>query len=67
MCLAGLINALEISKKDIGTIKLVLNGAGAAGIACIKLMTNYGVKKENVIVCDTKGVIYKGRQAGMNE
>ena len=67
MCLAGLINALEISKKDISTIKLVLNGAGAAGIACIKLMTNYGVKKENVIVCDTKGVIYKGRQAGMNE
>ena len=48
-------------------IKLVLNGAGAAGIACIRLMTNYGVKKENVIVCDTKGVIFKGRTAGMNE
>jgi len=45
---------------------LVLNGAGAAGIACIKLMTTYGIAKENVIVCDTKGVIYKGRTAGMN-
>ena len=44
----------------------MLNGAGAAGIACIKLMTNYGIKKENVKVCDTRGVIYKGRTAGMN-
>jgi len=43
-----------------------LNGAGAAGISCIKLMTNYGVKKENVIMCDTQGVIYKGRTVGMN-
>ena len=47
-------------------VKLVLNGAGAAGIACIKLMTSYGVQKQNVIVCDTKGVIYMGRQEGMN-
>ena len=61
-----MINALEIAQKDIGDIKLVLNGAGAAGIACIRLMTNYGVKKENVLVCDTKGVIYKGRTEGMN-
>ena len=44
----------------------MLNGAGAAGIACIRLMTTYGVKKENVIVCDTRGTIYKGRTAGMN-
>ena len=43
-----------------------MNGAGAAGIACVRLMTNYGVKKENVIVCDTRGVIYKGRTAGMS-
>ena len=43
-----------------------MNGAGAAGIACIKLMTNSGIKKENVKVCDTRGVIYKGRTAGMN-
>ncbi len=67
VCLAGLINALHISKKDINRIKLVLNGAGSAGIACIRLMTNYGVKKENVIVCDTRGVIFQGRTEGMNE
>lgn len=67
VCLAGLINALKIANKDITQVKLVLNGAGAAGIACIRLMTNYGVKKENVIVCDTRGVVYKGRTAGMNE
>ena len=66
VCLAGLINALQISGKSVDTVKLVLNGAGAAGIACIKLMTTYGIKKENVIVCDTRGVIYKGRTAGMN-
>ena len=66
VCLAGLINAASIAGKDIATLKLVLNGAGAAGIACIRLMTTYGVKKENVIVCDTRGVVYKGRTAGMN-
>ena len=43
-----------------------MNGAGAAGIACLKLMVSYGVKKENIKVCDTRGVIYKGRTAGMN-
>ena len=58
MCLAGLINALQISGKNIETVKVVLNGAGAAGIACVKLMTSYGIKKENVIACDTRGVIY---------
>jgi len=66
VCLAGLINAVEIAGKDITTIKLVLNGAGAAGIACIRLMTTYGVRKENVLVCDTRGVVYKGREEGMN-
>ena len=58
VCLAGLINAVEIAGKDIANIKVVLNGAGAAGIACLKLMTTYGVQKENVIVCDTKGVVF---------
>lgn len=43
-----------------------MNGAGAAGIACIRLMTTYGIRKENVLVCDTRGVVYKGRTAGMN-
>ena len=58
VCLAGLINAVEIARKDIAAIKVVLNGAGAAGIACLKLMTTYGVQKQNVIVCDTKGVVF---------
>lgn len=67
MCLAGLINAVKISEKDIAKVKVVLNGAGAAGIACVKLMNNYGVPKENIIACDTRGVIYKGRKEGMNK
>jgi len=67
VCLAGLINAVKISGKDIKNIKVVLNGAGAAGIACVKLMNNYGVPKSNIIACDTRGVIYKGRTAGMNK
>ena len=66
VCLAGLINALEISKKNIHDIKVVVNGAGAAGIACMKLIQNYGAKKENCYVCDTNGVIFKGRKEGMN-
>ena len=66
VCLAGLINAVQIAGKDMTTVKVVLNGAGAAGIACIKLMHNYGVRKENIIVCDTKGVVYAGRTEGMN-
>jgi malate dehydrogenase (oxaloacetate-decarboxylating)(NADP+) len=64
--LAGLINALHISNKKVDEVRIVLNGAGAAGIACLKLMVRYGVKKENVYACDTKGVIYKGRTEGMN-
>ena len=67
ICLAGLINALSISGKSIDNIKIVCNGAGAAGIACSKLMISYGAKIENIYVCDTKGVIYPGRKRGMNE
>ena len=67
VCLAGLINAIEITKRDFATTKVVLNGAGAAGIACMKLMVEYGIKKENVFICDTRGIVYKGRGAGMNE
>ena len=65
VCLAGLINALHITGRKIENTKLVLNGAGSAGIACIKLMHSKGLKKENITVCDTRGVIYKGRAAGM--
>jgi malate dehydrogenase (oxaloacetate-decarboxylating)(NADP+) len=64
---AGLINALELTERDIKTFKLVVNGAGAAGIACLELLTAMGMPKKNVIFCDTKGVIYQGRTAGMNQ
>lgn len=66
VCLAGLINALEISGKDITKLRIVCNGAGAAGIACMKLIQVYGAVPENCFTCDTKGVIYPGRKAGMN-
>ena len=61
VCLAGLINALHLTGRKIEETKIVLNGAGAAGIACLRLMHTYGVRKENIMACDTQGVIYKGR------
>jgi len=67
ICAAGLINALYISGKKIEDVKIVLNGAGAAGIACIELLKSMGARHENCIVCDTKGVIYQGRTEGMNQ
>ena len=63
---AALLNALEIVGKDISKVKVVYNGAGAAGIACAGLYLNLGVRRENIMMCDTKGVIYKGRKEGMN-
>ncbi|MDY0291684.1 MAG: NADP-dependent malic enzyme [Desulfuromonadaceae bacterium] len=63
---AGLINALEIIGKDISKIRIVVNGAGAAGIACANMAITLGAKKENMILCDSKGVIFKGRTEGMN-
>ena len=63
---AALLNALEISGKKIDEVKVVINGAGAAGIACGRFYISLGIKKENIIMCDSKGVIYKGRTAGMN-
>ena len=64
---AGLINALDLTGRDIATTKLVCNGAGAAGIACIELIKRMGMRPENVTLCDTKGVVYKGRTEGMNQ
>jgi malate dehydrogenase (oxaloacetate-decarboxylating) len=61
---AGLINALKLADKKIEDIRVVANGAGAAGVAIIKLLLHMGVK--DVILCDTKGIIYKGRPEGMN-
>ena len=63
---AGLLNALEINGKKIEDIKIVINGAGAAGIACGEFYIGLGAKRENVTMCDSRGVIYKGRGAGMN-
>ncbi|MDO5091049.1 MAG: NADP-dependent malic enzyme [Cardiobacteriaceae bacterium] len=58
---AALINALRLQEKDIATVKVVASGAGAAGMACLDMFVNLGVKKENIIVCDSKGPIYQGR------
>ena len=63
--MAGLINALKIVDKELADIKVVLNGAGAAGIAIVKLLHAYGVN--NMIMCDSKGAIYSGRNFGMND
>ena len=67
ICAAGLINALELSGKKIGDVRIVLNGAGAAGIACLELLKSMGARHDNCIMCDTKGVIYQGRTEGMNQ
>ncbi len=63
---AALLNALEVAGKDIATARIVVNGAGAAAIACSKLYLKLGAKLENIIMCDSKGVIYKGRPIDMN-
>ncbi|GJQ21044.1 MAG: bifunctional malic enzyme oxidoreductase/phosphotransacetylase [Bacteroidia bacterium] len=63
---AALLNALEIQRKKIGDVKVVFSGAGAAGIACARHYERLGVKRENMILVDTKGVVYRGRTAGMN-
>ena len=64
---AGLINACDITGRNIKDITMVVNGAGAAGIACAELFTTMGVPRENIILCDTKGVVYRGRTDGMNQ
>lgn len=67
IALAGLINALHLTGRDIKTTKLVCNGAGSAAIACVELIKTLGMPADNIILCDTKGVIYQGREAGMNQ
>jgi malate dehydrogenase (oxaloacetate-decarboxylating)(NADP+) len=64
---AGLINAVQLTGRELSDVKVVCNGAGSAGIACVELMKAVGVRHENVILCDTLGVIYRGRQKGMNQ
>ena len=64
---AGLMNALQLTGRDMKDVKLVCNGAGAAGIASLELLKATGFRPENLILCDTKGVIYQGRSEGMNQ
>lgn len=67
IAVAGLINALHLTGRDLKTTKLVCNGAGAAAIACIELIKSMGFKPDNITLCDTKGVIHHGREEGMNQ
>ena len=64
---AGLINALHLTGREYTDAKLVVNGAGASAIACVELIKRIGVPNENVIMCDSRGVIYRGREEGMNQ
>ncbi|MFT4130126.1 NADP-dependent malic enzyme [Labrys sp. (in: a-proteobacteria)] len=64
---AGLFNCLKLTGRDITSTRLVVNGAGAAGIACVELVKAMGFAPDNVLLCDTKGVVYKGRTDGMNQ
>jgi malate dehydrogenase (oxaloacetate-decarboxylating)(NADP+) len=64
---AGLLNALELTQRRLKDVKVVVNGAGAAAIACIELIKAMGLPHDNAILCDTQGVIYQGREKGMNQ
>ncbi|HYM01721.1 MAG TPA: phosphate acyltransferase, partial [Stellaceae bacterium] len=64
---AALLNALDLTGRDLKSIKMVVNGAGAASIACVELLKTMGLPHDNVVLCDTKGVIYQGRTEGMNQ
>jgi malate dehydrogenase (oxaloacetate-decarboxylating)(NADP+) len=64
---AALLNALEIAGKRIDQVKIVVNGAGASGVACAEHYIKLGARRENILMCDTKGVLYKGRTQGMNK
>ncbi len=64
---AGLINACHLTGRDLRETRLVVNGAGAAAIACVELLKAMGMRPEHVILCDTKGVVYQGRTEGMNQ
>jgi len=67
ICSAALLNALEITNRDIKNVKMVISGAGAAALSCARLFIELGMKRENIIMCDSQGAIYKGRTSGMNK
>jgi malate dehydrogenase (oxaloacetate-decarboxylating)(NADP+) len=64
---AGLLNALDLTGRSIKDIKVVVNGAGAASIACVELIKAMGLPHNNAVLCDSKGVVYQGRTEGMNQ
>jgi malate dehydrogenase (oxaloacetate-decarboxylating)(NADP+) len=64
---AAILNGLTVAKKDISSVKLVASGAGAAGIACLDMLVDMGLKRENILVSDSKGIIYDGRPTGMDD
>jgi malate dehydrogenase (oxaloacetate-decarboxylating)(NADP+) len=64
---AGLINACHLTGRDLRDTRLVVNGAGSAGVACVELLKAMGMRPEHVVLCDTKGVVYQGRTEGMNQ
>ncbi len=67
VAVAGLINACHLTGRELRDTRLVVNGAGAASIACVELLKAMGMRPEHVTLCDTKGVVYQGRQEGMNQ
>ncbi|MCF8467590.1 MAG: NADP-dependent malic enzyme [Sneathiella sp.] len=67
ICAAGIINALDLTGRTLKDVRVVVNGAGAAAIACLELIKAMGLPHNNAILCDTKGVIYQGREDGMNQ
>ncbi|HUA53800.1 MAG TPA: NADP-dependent malic enzyme [Candidatus Sulfotelmatobacter sp.] len=67
VAVAGLINALDLTGRALTDVKMVVNGAGAASIACVELLKSMGLPHDSVILCDTKGVVYSGRTDGMNQ
>jgi len=67
IAIAGLLNACEITGRNISDLKMVVNGAGAAGLSCASLAKMLGVRAENITLCDSKGVIYRGRTEGMDQ
>src|SRR6202140_826398 len=64
---AGVINALHLTGRKLSDMKVVVNGAGAAGIACLELLKSMGLPNANAILCDSKGVVWRGRTSGMNQ
>ena len=64
---AGIINALHLTGRELATTRIVINGAGSAGVACAELVKAMGARPDSIILCDTRGVIYQGREDGMNQ